>query len=195
MFKGMIFLFPACLMAMTMGNMLIGEEGASVWRIYASPITPKNLVKAKLALQVSFSVVVLIVTGSVGVLIYQPSLKFIIVATLEALFLIAALSGIALAIGFKGADFTATRRARMIRQEWSLISLVGCGLAGLGILAPLAPYVISTFLPSNFALFANSLSDLILPVAISGVIAAAITVIFYKINLNSARELILKAET
>ena len=195
MFKGMIFLFPACLMAMTMGNMLIGEEGTAVWRIYASPITPKNLVKAKLALQVSFSVVVLIVTGSVGVLIYQPSLKFIIVATLETLFLIAALSGIALAIGFKGADFTATRRARMIRQEWSLISLVGCGLAGLGILAPLAPYVISTFLPSNLALSASSLSDLILPVAISGIIAAAITVIFYIINLNSARELILKAET
>ena len=46
-FQAMIFLFPAGIMAMSVGNMLIGEEGQAVWRIYASPISAKSLVKAK----------------------------------------------------------------------------------------------------------------------------------------------------
>lgn len=193
-FSAMMFLFPAGLMAMTMGNMLIGEEGIAVWRIYTSPITPKNYVKAKLTFLTTMAVIVAIITGLVATLFYQPSINKVIIGFTEAIFIIAAIGPIALAIGFKGADFTASRRARMIRQEWSLISLVICALAGLGVLAPLIPYVISSVIPGFTLLQIQSATDLILPVVISGIIAAVISAVFIKIDIDSAKELFRKAE-
>jgi hypothetical protein len=41
-FSGIIFLLPATFMAMLLGEVMIGEEGQAVWRIYASPISPKS---------------------------------------------------------------------------------------------------------------------------------------------------------
>jgi hypothetical protein len=194
MFTAMLFLFPAGLMSMSLGNMLVGEEGTSVWRIYTSPITPKNYVKAKLSFLTAMAVLVTIITGIVAILFYQPSTKIIVAGFVEAICLIATIGPIALSIGFKGADFTVSRRARMIRQEWALISLVVCGLTGLAVLAPLIPYAISTFIPGFTLLSANSLTDLILPLAISAVIAAVISAIFYRIDIDSAKELFRKAE-
>jgi hypothetical protein len=84
----------------------------------------------------------------------------------------------------------------MIRQEWSLISLVACALAGLAILAPLIPYVLSQF-ASSFLPFSISIGpvELAVSLVISGVIAAVFAVVFYRINLGSAKELLRKAET
>ncbi len=194
-FQAMIFLFPAAIMAMTLGNMLVGEEGQAVWRIYASPISAKNLVKAKFAFLVLLSTLTLVITGVIGVVFFQPTITWIILSFAESLFLIFALGCIGLYFGFRGADFTATRRARMIRQEWALISLVVCFFVGLAILAPLAPYAISVFassfisIPWTFGPFEIAVS-----LAISGVIATVITVVFYRIVLDSAKELIRKAE-
>ncbi len=194
-FIAMTFLLPASLMAMTVGNMLIGEEGQAVWRIYASPISPKNLVKSKLAFLMFLSIIVLIITGVAGILFYHPSIKMITVAFLEGLFLLLALGNIGLSMGFRGADFTVTRRARMIRQEWALISFLACALAGLGILAPLLPYVISVFAGSFFTMPAMGTLELVISVVISGIIASVISIVFYRINIDSAKELIRKAET
>ncbi len=73
-------------MAMTLGNMLIGEEGHAVWRIYASPITAENFVKSKFAFLVLLSTAVVIVTGIIGVLLFNPSTKVTVVAVVEAMF-------------------------------------------------------------------------------------------------------------
>jgi hypothetical protein len=194
-FQAMIFLFPAGIMAMSVGNMLIGEEGQAVWRIYASPISAKSLVKAKYTFLVLLSVIVLIITGTVGVLFFQPTLNFTIAGFAEGIFLIFAIGAIGLTFGFKGADFTGTRRQRMIRQEWSLFSLIACALAGLAIIAPLAPYVITSFAPSFLTLPAMGTTELAISLIISGVIATIFTVVFYKLNLDSAKELLRKAET
>jgi hypothetical protein len=194
-FEGMTFLLPASVMAMTLGNMLIGEEGQAVWRIYASPISPKNLVKSKMFFLTLFSIIILVLTGTVGIIFYHPSIRVIIVGFLEGLFLLLALGSIALTIGFKGADFSASRRARMVRQEWSLISLVACLLAAVAVLAPLMPYVISMVISSFIPTKSIGIFDLALSVVISAVIASVITAIFYKININSAKDLIKKAET
>ena len=190
----MTFLLPGSVMAMTLGNMLIGEEGQAVWRIYASPVSAKNLVKSKFFFLALLSLIILLVTGVVGIVFYHPSLKVITVAFLEAFFLIMALGSIALTIGFRGADFSASRRARMIRQEWSLISLVVCALAGLAVLAPLIPYVLSLFLSSLIAIAPVSVLDLAISVIISGIIASVITAVFYRINISSAKDLLRKAE-
>ena len=42
-YQGVLFLLPATGMAMLLGEILIGEEGQVMWRIYASPISAKNL--------------------------------------------------------------------------------------------------------------------------------------------------------
>ncbi len=194
-FVGMTFLLPASVMAMSLGNMLIGEEGQAVWRIYASPISPKNLVKSKMFFLTALSILVLLVTVTAGTLFYHPSIRMVITGFIEGLLLILALGSIGLAIGFKGADFTVSRRARMIRQKWSLISLGVCSIAGLAILAPIIPYVISSLLSSLFPMGPISNLNLAVSLAISAVIATVITAIFYKVNINSATELIRKAET
>ena len=188
------FLFPAALMAMSLGSFIIGEEGQVVWRIYASPISAKTLVKSKYFFIVFFSIIVLAITGVVGYVIYQPSIRATIVAYCEAAFLVIAIAAVSLSNGIKGADFTEVPRARMIRLSWSLVNLVFCVLAVAAILAPFVPYVLS--LMSSFIPFLAGISvlDPFLAVAISGVISIVLTVIFYRIALTNAKELLAKAE-
>lgn len=193
-FMAMIFLFPSAFMAMSLGNSMIGEEGRAVWRIYASPVSAKNLVKSKLFFIALFSIITLLVTGFIGIIFYQPSIRMAIAAFLESIFLIASLGSISLAIGFKGADFSETRRARMIRQDWALISLVVCAVAGLAVLAPVIPLVLAVFASSFLPGVAVSTVDLAISVAASGVIAAIIASVLYRVNINLAVDLLRKAE-
>jgi hypothetical protein len=193
-FEAMIFLLPAAVTAMTLGNMLIGEEGQAVWRIYASPISAKNLVKSKFTFLAFLSIIILIVTGTVGVLFFHPSITMTIVAFLEGLFLIFALGAMGLTFGFKGADFSSSRRQRMIRQEWALISFFACSFAGFAIIAPLLPCVVSRLGLSFLYLPPMGIDILVISMVVSVIIAVVLTAIFYKINLGSAAELIRKAE-
>jgi hypothetical protein len=185
-----IFLFPAIVLVLSLGNFMIGEEGQAIWRIYASPISHKNLVKSKYFFIVFFSLLVLPITDLVGILVYHPSLRATIIALLEPVFLVFALGSISLSTGIKGADFTEVPRPRMIRLKWSIISLIACALAALAALAPFIPYVLSTFVPS---LFGASI-DPYLATIVSGIIAAVITVIFHRVALENAEELLTKAE-
>jgi hypothetical protein len=189
------FLFPASVMAMSLGNFMIGEEGQAVWRIYASPISAKSLVKSKYFFIIFFSLIVLAVTGVFGFVIYHPSLRATIVACFEAVFLVFALGTISLSNGISGADFTETPRPRMIRQSSSLINLVACLLAGVAILAPFFPYALSSTMSTIFPdLTGEALLDPLLALVVSAVIAVVLTVIFYRIALKNARELLTKAE-
>jgi hypothetical protein len=187
-FLGIIFLLPASFMAMLLGETLIGEEGQAVWRIYASPISPKNLIKSKYFFALLFSTIILLISGTVGTIFYHPTLQESIAGFLETFFVVLAVGATALAIGFKGPDFSESRRARMIRQEWSLIGLVACALAGGAVLAPLAPYVLLIFFNIG------SGYNLTIALAISAIISAVITAVFYRINLGLADDLLKKAQ-
>jgi hypothetical protein len=187
-FAGFIFLLPASFMAMLLGEVLIGEEGQSVWRIYASPISPKSLVKSKFFFVILFSIILLLVSGTIGVLFYHPTLEEAVIGFLETFFVVLAVGSVSLAIGFKGPDFSQTRRARMIRQSWSLIGLIAAAIAGGGVLAPLAPFAIFSFIGG--AVFYS----LIIGVIISAIITSVITIIFYRINIGLAEDLLKKAE-
>jgi hypothetical protein len=185
-----IFLFPAFVLVMSLGSFLIGEEGQAVWRIYASPIAPKNLVKSKYFFMVFFSLVILPITTLVGILMYHPSLRATITAVLEPIFLVFSLGAISLSHGIKGADFTEVPRPRMIRVRWSIINFFACALAALAVLAPFVPYVFSIFVPDLFVAFI----DPYLAIVVSGVIAAVITAVFYRVAVENADELLSKAE-
>jgi len=190
------FLLPASIMAMSLGNFVVGEEGQAVWRIYSSPISAKNLVKSKYFFIIFFSLVVLAITGTIGLVMYHPSLRAAILAPFEAIFLVFALGSISLSNGIAGADFTETPRPRMIRQTASLLNLGACALAGLAILAPFIPYVLSTTLSAIIPGSAmGSLLDPSQAAIISAIIAVVLTVVFYRINLKKAKELLRKAET
>jgi hypothetical protein len=188
-FSGIIYLLPAGFMAMLLGEVIIGEEGQSVWRIYASPISPKNLVRSKYFFTVLFSTIILLISGTIGTLFYRPTVEDAIIGYLETFFVVLAIGAASLAVGFKGPDFSQTRRARMIRQGWSLIGLIVGGLVGVAVLAPLLPFIIISFLGGA------AFYSLIIGVVISAIISAVIAAIFYKINIGLASDLLRKAET
>jgi uncharacterized membrane protein YdjX (TVP38/TMEM64 family) len=61
----------------------------------------------------------------------------------------------------------------------------------MGILFPFAPYLLSSFVPG----LAQPFMDLYVAVALSSIIAVIITLIFYRISVKNAEELLRKAET
>ncbi len=189
-YEGILFLLPACGMAMLLGEILIGEEGQVMWRIYASPISARNLVRSKYFITVLFSVIILVLSSAVGIVFFHPSLRKTIIIMVESFLMVLALASVSLQIGIKGADFSQTRRARMVRQEWSLIGLVICSLVGAAVFAPvLAQYALSLFSRTSI-----STLDYAIGVAISAAISLAITAVFSRINIGSAKELLRKAE-
>jgi len=188
------FLFPAVIMALSLGSFMIGEEGQTIWRIYASPISAKTLVKSKYFFIVLFSIIVLAITGTFGFIIYHPSLQAAIVAYGEAIFLVISIGAISLSNGIKGADFTEVPRPRMIRLSWSVVNLISCLLAGIAILTPFFPYALSVMSELLPILPGIGVLDHFLALAISAVISAVLTVIFYRIAIKDARNLLAKAE-
>jgi hypothetical protein len=186
-----VFIGPSAAMVIFMGNLMIGEEGVAIWRIYSAPISAKSLVKSKYFFIVFLSVLITGVTGIVGVAAFRPTLRMGLVALVESLLMILALGALSLASGIKGADFTELPRPRMIRTIWAIINLIACALAALAILAPIVAYVSTRILPF---LFVRPLIDLYPAVGISAVVAVAIAFFAYRLALKNARELLSKAE-
>jgi hypothetical protein len=137
-----------------------------------------------------FSFIILPIVAAIGFVIYQPSMRTVTALVLEAVFIAFATSALSLGNGIKGADFTEVPRPRMIRTEWSLISMITSFVVALVIVAPLFPYVIAMFTGEAFGLF----FELWQAVLISGAIGTALTVIFYKIAVGNAKELLTRAE-
>jgi len=188
----LVFLMPSTIMSVSLGNLMIGEEGGAIWRIYSSPISAESLVKSKYFFIVFFSALVTAVTGIVGVAVFQPSVRAIIVGLVESLLLVFALGALSLANGVRGADFTELPRPRMIRTEWALINLVACFLVALLILVPLIPYAFTRLVPFGAQ---QPVLDPYQGVVVSAVIAVVTAFVAYKMALKNARELLAKAET
>lgn len=188
--SALVFLLPSSAMAISLGGFIIGEEGQAVWRIYSSPVSAETLVKSKYFFIIFFSVLVLAVTGTIGSLVFHTSLRVVFVAVLESFFLAFALGSISLSNGIKGADFTEMPRARMIRTEWSLLNLIACLLAAVGMLFPFLPYVLSSVIP----MLGHPFIELYQAVLISAIIAIVLTFVFYRIALKNARELLAAAK-
>jgi hypothetical protein len=187
----LVFIMPSASMAIFMGNLMIGEEGGAMWRIYSAPISAKSLVKSKYFFIVFFSVLVTAITGIVGAAVLHPTLRTGLVALIESLLMVFALGALALANGIKGADFTELPRPRMIRTMWAIINLIVCTLAASAILAPITAYASKRILPF---LSVKPLIDLYPAVGISAVVAVIIAFFAYRMALKNARELLTKAE-
>jgi hypothetical protein len=191
----MIFLLPSVIVVYGSGLFSVGQEGEAVWRIYASPIGAKSFVRSKYFFVVFFGLITLAITGVSGMILYRPTITVTSVAVLEAVFLIFALSAISLNFGFRGADFSEFPKARLVRPVWMAISLVVCIFAAFAILAPVALPVLFPIMSSEFGLtFSFPNVNPFIATAVSGIIAAAITVIFYKLTLSDAKNFLRKAD-
>ena len=188
---GLTFILPAAVMTMGLGSLMIGEEGQAMWRIYASPFSARSLVKSKYFFIVLFALIVLAITGTAGTLLYHLSSRATVVALLETLFLIFALSAVSLSSGIKGADFNEVPRPRMIRVDWSFLNLILCAVTGLAVLAPLLFYVFAGVVAGFMPGFPTI--DPFVAVALSAVIAIAFTLVFYRVAVGYAEELLRKA--
>ena len=189
-FSAIIFLLPGTFNAMLLGEILIGEEGQSVWRIYSSPISAKNLVKSKYFFMSFFSIIIVLISGALGLFLYRTAWTISIAIFLESLLLVMAVGAVALSIGFKGPDFSQSRRTRMVRQEWALIGMVVCSIVGLAVLAPLI------FSVGLALLFGGMIvqSNLAISIVVSATISLAICLVVYRINIGLAEEFFRKAE-
>jgi hypothetical protein len=185
------FLMPGSIMAISIGNIIIGEEGEAVWHIYSAPVSAKSLVKSKFFFMFFFSILITIVTGIVSIVAFHPSQNGILVALVESLLLVFALGAVSLTNGIKGADFTELPRPRMIRTTQALLNLIACFIVALVILIPFIPYMFTSILVAS----AQPAIDLYQAVMISAVIAVVVTFVAYKMALKNAREFLAKAET
>lgn len=182
---------PGAIMSMSMGNLMIGEEGGAIWRIYSAPISANSLVKSKYFFMVVLSILVALITGIVGLAVFHPSSRAAVVALIESTLLVFALGAVSLSNGVKGADFTELPRPRMMRTGWAIINLIACLLAAIAIFVPFFPYVV-TLIP--FVTLKPTI-DLYQAVIISAIVAVILTSVFYRIAIRNAKELLTKAET
>ncbi|MEM3627546.1 MAG: hypothetical protein QXZ25_05920 [Candidatus Bathyarchaeia archaeon] len=185
-----IFLMPSAVVPLYLGSIMIGEEGWAIWRIYSSPISAESLVKSKYFFTVLFSALVTVVTGIVGIVAFQPSLRAIVIGLIEGFLFVFALGAVSLANGIKGADFTELPRPRMIQPIRSLINLIECLGVALAMLVPFIPYQL-TRIPIGFV---EPLIDPYYSLAISAVVAIIVASVAYRTALRNAREFLAKAE-
>lgn len=189
-----ITLGPGAIMATMLGTIIIGEEGASVWLFFSSPINARSLIKSKYAFIVIFSYMVTLVCGAIGILIFRPSLDIAIALLIESMLLAFALSAVSLGAGIKGADFTEVPRARMVRPLTALAYSLLCLVLALTISSPLLLHAAATeYIPIPVPLPLPKI-DLHIAVSISAVVALVLTFAFYKIALKNAEDFLAKAE-
>jgi len=183
-------LFPTSVMAVSLGSFMTGEEGQGVWMIYMSPVSAKDFIRSKYAFIILFTLIMLPITTAVGFVFFHPSIRATVVLFLESVFMAFAIGAVSLSNGIKGADFNEVPRPRMMRPEWGLINFFMCVGVAIAILLPFIPYAFSIFMGG----LANPFIDLYVATAISGVVAAIFTGVFYSIAVGNARELLAKAE-
>ena len=189
-FSVLILLIPGALMATSVGPIIIGQEGSSVWHLYSSPVTAESLLKCKFTFVVILSCAVTLVSSVFSILIIHPSLKIILVALIESIFLIVSLSTVSLRAAIRGASFVEIPRPRMVRPIELIINFVICLILAGVVLVPLFPYAGTLFgllnpLPQFY---------LYIALAISGCIAAIVTYGFYRVALKNAKDFLAEAE-
>lgn len=180
-------LLPVAIFSIFLGGIIVGEEGHAVWRIDASPISAESLVKSKYFFIIFFGTLVTIIVGTVDTLAFHSSADLAFVAFVEGFLLMFPLAAISLSIGLMGPDFREEPRPRFIKVEWSLLNMILCFIAVIGIVSPFIPAAILSIFASG------SQIDLFLPLGISAVISIIVTTIAYRIAVSNARGLLLKA--
>jgi len=191
-------LLPGTIIAVSLGSVIIGSEGESVWYFYSFPISAKSLVKAKYFFATLVGFAVTLVCFFVDVLLTSPSVKMATTGLVEAILLVLSLGMVSLTFGIEGADFRELPRPRMIRPMWALVNGIVCLLLALVIVSPVIPYGLRILFGGILAPLTISISlpesYLYIALLLSGVIAFVVTYVFHRMAVRNAEKLLLKAE-
>ena len=193
-----VTLLPGTLIAVSLGSVLIGSEGESVWYFYSFPISAKSLVKAKYFFATLVGFAIALVCFFVSVLLTSPSVKMATAGLVEAILLVFSLGMVSLTFGIEGADFRELPRARMIRPMWAFVNGIVCLLLALVIVSPMIPYGLKILFRDILASLTISISlpesYLYIALLLSGVIAFVVTYVFHRMAVRKAEQFLLKAE-
>jgi len=130
---GMGVMFLAYYVAVTS----IGQEGGAFVNLRASPLTPRELTRAKLAFSLVTAYAFTAVLLAATMLIVRMSPELFLMVSVFAVAAISAAASIGLAVGARFADFTEIPRARFITPYGALIGVMAAFAAVAAIYAPI----------------------------------------------------------
>jgi len=183
-------LLPSSALSMTLGMSIVGSEGERRWFLAQSPLLVKSFVKAKSFLPIMLGSGISVVFSIIGFVILSPTSRMGATGLVEGVLLAFAVGMAALTGGIAGADFRELPRPRMIRSEWSLITTLLCLVSGLLVILPVLVYgVVTSF---GVIIPGISVNGAFLYVAwlLSGIIALAVVIVFYRISVMYAGRLL-----
>lgn len=125
-------IIPITIFAEMLGMTCMGQEASAVWNIYAAPITPKRLLRAKLLYTIFLSVPFSVVIGTLFAIIMTGLTPYLWVLILLGVILSLEQSALGITIGARFPDFRETIRSRYVSVTGSLIGIfLGLMIAGL----------------------------------------------------------------
>jgi hypothetical protein len=187
-------LAPAPVMAMMLGISVVGSEGERLWLLNASPMSVKSFVRAKFLFPAMLCTAIAVVCCVAGYLVFGPTLRTAATGIIEALLLAYTIGMVALSCGIAGADFRELPRPRMIRTEWRLTSMFLSAISGLLVVLPILAYGGVAVFGAMLPLIGTNGAYLYVAWLLSGIIALAISYLFYRASVGYARKLLDSAE-
>jgi hypothetical protein len=175
-------LAPCAILALSLGTACTGSEGASLWVLTTSSLSPRSYVKGKFFFAASLSILTSLLCAVAGYFIFSPTGRMAATGVWEAAIMASAVAMISVYSGISGADFRESPRPRMVRSEWAFLNMFVCVVAGLIVISPVIVYgVATTFLGVHAP---GSL--LFVAWALSGAIALAIAYASYRLAVGGA---------
>ena len=188
----LITLIPGIMITPFLGTLLTTLEGTSVWYLFSAPISAKSIARSKFFFVAFFALSITLVCSLIGGLVFRPSVLVAAVTLLEAVFLMFSLSAISVAFGIKAAEFRGVFGfSRIVKPKWGLLGFILCAVIGSAIVAPIIPYVLSTFAISFLPAIPPLPEYYVYPaLLLSGIIAVAMTYLFRRVALDNAEKML-----
>jgi len=129
-----LYIIPVTIFAQMLAMTSIGSEGGAVWNLYAAPIRPSQLLRAKLIYATSLGIVFCIGMAIFFSILVNSALPHLWVLMIVGIATVLEQSAIGITIGARFPDFRETVRSRYVSIWGSLLGLfVGLFIAFLTI--------------------------------------------------------------
>ena len=147
------------MMSLYLSMISIGQEGRGFINLQMSPITPKQVILGKLPIAWVFSAVLLVLMLAVERIYINVPVDAFWGISVIGFVTITETSFLGLMFATMYPDFTEVPRARFIRSEGSLVTMIGTGIT---VLVSVAPVFLSHFVYSWLSFWLSGLVSLLL---------------------------------
>jgi hypothetical protein len=142
-----LFVIPVTIFTEMLAMTSIGQEGAAVWTLYAAPIRPRELLRAKLLYVTALSAIFAVAMALVFGLLVSEVMSHLWVLVILGLALVLEQAAIGMSIGARFPDFRETIRSRYV-SVWG--SLLGVFLGLIMGMLTISPVFFSVLLYHEF---------------------------------------------